>query len=234
MLPALSAALVGALTAGAATFMANSQSVADAGQVSLAVENRETADSGFPGPNDPAGSASAELPSEEEPATGEDSPTLDPTTSTSEQTEPSSTEPTNSTSKPSPPPPTSTSRPQVTQEEQVVALVNAARERSGCAPVRMVPELVAAAQAHSDDMADRDYFDHTTPEGIGFADRIVAAGYPNPGAENIARGQRSATQVMNSWMESDGHRANILNCQLTTIGVGLDKDGWYWTQNFGY
>jgi len=122
----------------------------------------------------------------------------------------------------------------VSQEEQVVALVNAAREQSGCGPVRIVPQLVKAARGHSTDMSDRDYFDHTTPEGVGFAERILAAGYSEPGAENIARGQRSATQVMNSWMESDGHRANILNCQLTAIGVGLNKEGWYWTQNFGY
>lgn len=234
MLPALSAALIGALTAGAATFMANSQSVADAGQVSLAVENQEAAEPGFPQTDDPIGSASTELPSGGEPVTEDNSPTSDPPPSTSEQAKPTSTTPADPTSATPTPPATSTSRPQVTQEEQVVALVNAAREQSGCDPVRIVPALVTAAQAHSEDMAERDYFDHTTPDGVGFAERIVAAGYPNPGAENIARGQRSATQVMNSWMESDGHRANILNCQLTTIGVGLEKDGWYWTQNFGY
>jgi uncharacterized protein YkwD len=188
-------------------------------------------DPGLTRPDDPIGSVSPE-PSEDE--TTEDSPTSDTPTST-EDTPPTSTpSPSNPTSESPTPPSTSPSRPKVTEEEQVVALVNAARAQSGCGPVKVEVKLRQAAQGHSTDMAIRDYFDHTTPEGIGFAERIVAAGFPNPGAENIARGQTSATQVMNNWMESAGHRANILNCQLTRIGVGLDKDGWYWTQNFGY
>ena len=59
-------------------------------------------------------------------------------------------------------------------------------------------------------------------------------GYPTPGGENIAQGQTSAQQVMTDWMNSSGHRANILNCQFTAIGVGLNTNGWYWTQDFGY
>ena len=70
-------------------------------------------------------------------------------------------------------------------------------------------------------MAARDYFSHTTPEGVTFDQRIKNAGYP-PGAENIARGQRTAESVMSSWMGSEGHRRNIENCRLTTIGVGLN------------
>jgi len=234
MLPALSAALVGVLVAGAATFVASGQTVAHLGQISLAVQDPGSPDPGTTVPEDTAATTTTE-PTTEAGTSEEKSPDAPP------PEQPSETEPATSAdvtsppaTEPAEPPPPTTPGPQVTEEEQVVTLVNDVRTKRGCEPVRVVPELAAAAQGHSSDMADRDYFDHTTPEGVGFAERIVAAGYPNPGAENIARGQQSATQVMNSWMESDGHRANILNCQLTTIGVGLDKDGWYWTQNFGY
>jgi uncharacterized protein YkwD len=117
---------------------------------------------------------------------------------------------------------------------QVVALVNQNRAQAGCAPLRVDSKLTKAAADHSSDMARRDYFSHTTPEGVTFDQRIKAAGYAQPGAENIAAGQRSAEEVMNAWMNSPGHRANILNCQLSAIGVGLDTNGWYWTQDFGY
>jgi uncharacterized protein YkwD len=120
--------------------------------------------------------------------------------------------------------------------DQVVALVNAARAAAAtpCPPVTVDPRLTAAAQGHSDDMAARDYFSHTTPEGVTFDQRIKSAGYPNPGAENIARGQRTAESVMSAWMASEGHRRNIENCRLTTIGVGLNTTAWTWTQDFGY
>jgi uncharacterized protein YkwD len=83
-------------------------------------------------------------------------------------------------------------------------------------------------------MAQRKYFSHTTPEGVTFDQRIRAAGYSKPAAENIAQGQRSAEQVMQSWMQSKGHRDNILNCDYNTIGVAVDTNGWYWTQDFGF
>ncbi|GAB3480826.1 CAP domain-containing protein [Amycolatopsis cihanbeyliensis] len=117
---------------------------------------------------------------------------------------------------------------------QVVALVNEERGKAGCGPVESDDRLAAAAQGHSEDMAARDYFSHTTPEGVTFDQRIRRAGYPKPGAENIAMGARSAGKVMSMWMKSPGHRKNILNCALDTIGVGLERSGWYWTQNFGY
>lgn len=94
--------------------------------------------------------------------------------------------------------------------------------------------LVTAAQQHSDDMARRGYISHTTPEGVTFDERISRAGYPAPAAENIAKGPRSAERVVALWMNSPGHRANILNCAFTAIGVGVATDGWYWTQTFGY
>jgi uncharacterized protein YkwD len=119
-------------------------------------------------------------------------------------------------------------------ESEVVHLVNEQRVKAGCEPLRVDPRLVQAAEAHSSDMAERDYFDHTTPEGVTFRDRIRSAGFANPGtAENIARGQRDARQVMAGWMASAGHRANILDCDFTFLGVGLHEDGMYWTQDFG-
>jgi uncharacterized protein YkwD len=115
----------------------------------------------------------------------------------------------------------------------VVALTNRARASAGCAPLRVDSRITRAAQAHSDDMARRRYFEHDGLDGRSFADRMRAAGYPSPGAENIAFGQASASEVMTAWLESPGHRRNILDCDLTTIGVGYTSDGSYWTQDFG-
>jgi uncharacterized protein YkwD len=83
-------------------------------------------------------------------------------------------------------------------------------------------------------MAINRYFSHTSLDGRTFDERIRDAGYTRPAAENIAKGQRSADDVMRAWMNSKGHRANILNCSYAAIGVGLDTRGWYWTQDFGY
>jgi len=141
---------------------------------------------------------------------------------------------TRTTSKPAPKPTTAASPTTTGAPDEVVALVNRARADGGCAPVVEDARLTQAAAAHSADMAAQQYFSHTSRDGRTFAQRIIAAGYPQPGAENIARGQRSASQVMESWMDSPGHRANILNCSLHAIGVGLATDGMYWTQDFGY
>ncbi len=118
--------------------------------------------------------------------------------------------------------------------QRVVELVNDERTRAGCDPVRVDGRLTTAAQRHSDDMARQDYLRHDAPDGRSFDERIEDAGYPEPAAENIAMGMSSADAVMDAWMSSDGHRANILNCEINTIGVGVNTSGWYWTQNFGY
>jgi len=115
----------------------------------------------------------------------------------------------------------------------VVDLTNDARERAGCAPLRSDPRITAAALAHSEDMARNDYFAHDSQDGRGFDDRLRAAGYPAPGAENIAQGQRTAAAVVQAWLDSPGHRRNIEDCSLTTIGVGLAGSDFYWTQDFG-
>lgn len=119
-------------------------------------------------------------------------------------------------------------------QQQVVELVNAERAEAGCAPVRVDDRLVASAQSHSDDMAAGRYLSHTSRDGRSFDQRIEDAGYPAPAAENIAMGMSTADAVMQAWMDSEGHRRNILNCDITAIGVGVNSDGWYWTQNFGY
>ncbi|TWF95710.1 CAP domain-containing protein [Saccharopolyspora dendranthemae] len=118
-------------------------------------------------------------------------------------------------------------------QDQVVSLVNEARAEAGCAPLTVDGRLTKAATAHSADMASRGYFSHTTPEGVTFGDRLRDAGYASPGAENIARGHTSADQVVGDWMKSRGHRKNIMDCSLRTIGVGVEYNGHYWTQDFG-
>ncbi|MFD7319711.1 sigma-70 family RNA polymerase sigma factor [Streptomyces sp. NPDC059875] len=119
--------------------------------------------------------------------------------------------------------------------DQVISLVNAERAKAGCGPLTANSQLTRAAQGHSDDMAARDFFDHTNPDGKGPGERVTATGYPwSTYGENIAMGQSSAEQVMESWMNSPGHRANILNCSFKEIGIGIHNEGGpYWTQVFG-
>lgn len=120
--------------------------------------------------------------------------------------------------------------------DQVVALVNKERAKAGCSPLAEDPQLQKAAQGHSDDMAARHFFDHTNPDGADPGQRITAAGYRwSTYGENIAQGQQTAASVMQSWMNSPGHRANILNCSFKDIGVGVHKGtgGPWWTQDFG-
>ncbi|MFI8370856.1 CAP domain-containing protein [Streptomyces sp. NPDC085466] len=120
-------------------------------------------------------------------------------------------------------------------EAEVLRLVNVERAKVGCAPVQPSDSLARLAGNLSADMANRGFFDHTDPDGATPWDRARAAGITNLGAENIARGQVDATAAMVSWMNSDGHRANILNCDLTTLGVGVHfaDGGPWWTQDFG-
>lgn len=85
-------------------------------------------------------------------------------------------------------------------------------------------------------MAARDYFSHTSQDGSGPGDRITDAGYRwSTYGENIAKGQRTPAAVMDSWMNSPGHRANILNCSFKELGVGVEDSpgGIVWTQDFG-
>jgi uncharacterized protein YkwD len=125
----------------------------------------------------------------------------------------------------------------LTVQQQVVQLVNAQRARVGCRALVVDARLARAAQAHSADMANRRYFSHTSLDGRTFVQRIRAQGYPGTRlGENIAAGYRTPSAVMTAWMKSPGHRANILNCRFTAIGVGYATGGpygTYWTQDFG-
>jgi uncharacterized protein YkwD len=119
-------------------------------------------------------------------------------------------------------------------EGEVLALVNEQRTAAGCGPLTVDGELAAVARAHSEDMRDRDFFDHVNPAGLDPFERADRAGVAAR-AENIARGQADAATAMNSWMGSAGHRANILDCSLTRLGVGRADGGGgpWWTQLFG-
>ena len=118
-------------------------------------------------------------------------------------------------------------------EAQVLTLVNAERAAAGCRALVADPALAAVARAHSQDMRDRGFFSHENPDGLSPFDRAERAGI-SARAENIARGQKDAAAVMDAWMNSSGHRANILNCGLTRLGVGVAEGsgGPWWTQLF--
>lgn len=116
---------------------------------------------------------------------------------------------------------------------RVLTLVNAARSDAGCGPVARSAALERAATDYAALMARTGTFSHTGPDGSEFSDRIRAAGYSDPGGENIAKGQSSADEVMSDWMDSPGHRRNILDCSFRTLGVGHADDGDYWAQEFG-
>ncbi|KUJ68544.1 RNA polymerase [Streptomyces albus subsp. albus] len=175
-----------------------------------------------------------------EPASRADKPTRRPVTKAPHTASPSprptrtaipSARPTPSPTHPA----TTAPDPRARLVQQVIDLTNAERAKAGCAAVRPNDKLATAAQRHSDDMAARHYFDHTSPDGTGPGERITAAGYPwRTYGENIAAGQQSSQAVMDSWMNSSGHRQNILNCDVTEIGVGvnLGSGGPLWTQVF--
>ncbi|MFF4601253.1 CAP domain-containing protein [Streptomyces sp. NPDC001339] len=120
--------------------------------------------------------------------------------------------------------------------DRVLDLVNQERARAGCSPVAADRELGALAQRFSDDMARRDFFGHTDPDGDTPWDRARDLGIGNLGGENIARGQADAEAVMETWMDSPGHRANILNCEYQALGVGahFGPGGPWWTEEFGF
>jgi uncharacterized protein YkwD len=119
-------------------------------------------------------------------------------------------------------------------EGQVLALVNQERAAAGCGALVANSGLASVARAHSADMRDRGFFDHVNLEGLDPFDRAAAAGL-DARAENIAYGQPDPAAVMDAWMNSSGHRANILNCGLTSLGVGVAQGpgGPWWTQLFG-
>lgn len=173
------------------------------------------------------------------PATTSAAPTTAPTTTRSA---PRTTTPPTTTARPAPTTPAPEPAPEpppaadTSDAGQVLALVNAERARAGCDPVALDDRLTRAAAGHSQDMATANFFSHDSQDGRSFADRIRATGYPAPRSENLAAGQRTAAAVMESWMNSAGHKANILDCTATEMGLASAEGGdfgIYWTQNFG-
>ena len=125
------------------------------------------------------------------------------------------------------------------EEEEVVAAVNLERQIYNLGPLQSDSSLHAAALGHSEDMARNDYFSHTSLDGRSAGERISQAGYSwNTYGENIAAGYSTPAAVVEGWMNSAGHRANILSGSFCDIGVGLaysaaSRYGYYWTQDFG-
>ncbi|MBQ7968426.1 MAG: SafA/ExsA family spore coat assembly protein [Clostridia bacterium] len=121
----------------------------------------------------------------------------------------------------------------VNYEKEVVRLVNEIRVQNGLKELTYNWELSRVARYKSQDMRDNRYFSHTSPVyGTPFQMmKNFGITYRSAG-ENIARGQRTPQEVVNAWMNSSGHRANILSSSFTEIGVGYVADGNYWTQMF--
>ncbi|TQR13366.1 hypothetical protein FG383_12605 [Psychrobacillus soli] len=117
--------------------------------------------------------------------------------------------------------------------QQVVDLTNQERAKAGLKALQIDTKLTQSAQAKSQDMKNKNYFSHTSPTYGSPFDQMKSFGITyKSAAENIAMGQPSATEVVKAWMESPGHKANIMNPSYTHIGVGLSDSGFYWTQQF--
>jgi uncharacterized YkwD family protein len=116
---------------------------------------------------------------------------------------------------------------------KVIELTNIQRQKNGLPALQADTSLSKVAQAKSDDMLSKNYFSHTSPTYGSPFDMMKQFGitYRSAG-ENIAKGQRSAEEVVNAWMNSEGHRANILNPHFTHIGIGHTTNQDIWTQMF--
>lgn len=131
-------------------------------------------------------------------------------------------------------PETDTEAPALSYAEQVVKLVNEERAKVGAGALTLDKEIETAALVRAKEIETS--FSHTRPDGRSFSTALTDAGITfHSSGENIAWGQRSPEEVVNAWMNSDGHRANILNTNFTKIGVGHYQNSAgrnYWTQLF--
>ncbi|MCM3698698.1 CAP domain-containing protein [Paenibacillus macerans] len=111
--------------------------------------------------------------------------------------------------------------------QQVLDLVNKERSKAGLGALTMSPELANMAMVKAQDMYNNNYFDHNSPTHGSPFDMMKEFGITyNSAGENIAKGQSTPTQVMNDWMNSPGHKANILNSSYTKIGVAYYNSEW--------
>ena len=123
-------------------------------------------------------------------------------------------------------------------QQQILTLVNVERKKANLQPLTLNSKLGQAAQNHTNDMVSKSYFSHTSPSGGTMVSRVKATGYVySTIGENIAAGSSTADATMTQWMNSPGHRANILNPKFRELGVGYapsnDQYRYYWTQVFG-
>ena len=122
----------------------------------------------------------------------------------------------------------------------MLALINNYRGSNGLAPLQMTQTLSSAAEFHSGDMAARDYFGHTLSNGASWSDNMAnfGYGYATYQSENIAAGNAGAAETFQQWLNSPSHNANMLNPNVTAIGIGRASSsgsafGTYWTTTFG-
>ncbi|MFG2634804.1 CAP domain-containing protein [Streptomyces sp. NPDC048362] len=217
------------------------------GHVSPAPAAGDTGRAGSPGPSaspattsPPSASASASAPKPSSPTPAPSKPSASKPAPTAPRTTPSAppktAPPREATKAPAATQAPGTASNEAVAEAEVLALVNQERAKVGCSALAANSSLTGLASAFSDDMAARGFFDHTDPDGATPWDRAAKSGITDLGGENIARGQATAAAVMDAWMNSPGHRANILNCDFKTLGVGVHfgSGGPWWTQDFGY
>jgi uncharacterized protein YkwD len=131
--------------------------------------------------------------------------------------------------------------------QSVLAGINTARAKAGCAPLKLNKALMAAANIHARDMAEQNYFGHRDKSGGGIGSRARSQGYRfGLVAENIAAGQETPESAVQAWLDSPGHRRNVLNCRFRETGIAMvyqpnDKPlrgqrmsmRYYWVQVFG-
>ena len=161
------------------------------------------------------------------------------TPSTTPQQKPESTPSTPSTNPEQKPESTPEQKPSTdfsSYQQQVLDLVNAERTKRGISALTLDSNLSSVATKKSQDMVNKNYFDHTSPTYGSPFDMMKQFGisYRTAG-ENIAKGQKTPQEVVTAWMNSEGHRKNILNPNFTNLGVGIAKDSkgtTYWTQMF--
>jgi uncharacterized protein YkwD len=124
-------------------------------------------------------------------------------------------------------------------ETELLKLTNLERQKAGLSPLKLSPRLTRSAQSHAVDMARNNYFSHTGLNGSSMADRAKGNGYKYFAlGENIAAGKATPEGTIRQWMNSSGHRANILNSKFTEIGFGYEnapnsRYRHYWVQVFG-
>ncbi|MFD4336834.1 sigma-70 family RNA polymerase sigma factor [Streptomyces anulatus] len=175
-----------------------------------------------PSPPPPAAAPAEPRPTPSTPSTGSPSPTPSRTAVTRPPT-----------AAPSPSAPPETAEPRPRPEAGVVTRVNTLRAANGCPQLETDPRLTEVAQRHSEDMAARNYFDHTDSSGRGTGDRVDATGYDwSAVGETIATGMSDPAAVVEEWRNSPGRDNDIFNCDFVHVGVGIADSprGPYWTQ----